>query len=360
MKKIFIATLTILLMQVAASGQVTIQPGIPAVGLIQKNQLWNVLLVNSTSTNYKCVLQLVLRDRTTGMEIITASTRQFDVAAGARQLNANLVGPVQYNYLLPGTDNRLQGLLPAGNYTACYELTTVYPKIEKLAEECVQFDAEPLSPPILIFPADSALLENLPNQFSWIPPTPEGMFDRLRYELLITEVKDGQKAEEALQDNIPFYNDGALFSNRMSYPASAAAFEKDKWYAWQVTARDDKAYAGKSEVWVFKVVKEKPVKSPYNDSYIFVNGNASENNIFYITKKELLIKYYSFEKAANTSIIIKTTAGNIVQQGNQDVKYGDNFFTLPLSAAVAKGQLYRVEIKDSNNKVHTILFSITD
>lgn len=360
MKKLFIALVAILIIQVAAISQVTIQPGIAPIGLIQKNQLWNVLIINSTSTNYKCVLEINLKDRSTGLDVLTASSGQFDISAGTKQLNANLVNPIQYNYLMGGIDTRLQGLLPVGTYTVCYQLVTVATgKPEKLAEECAQFDAEPLSPPMLIFPADSSILENIPNQFSWMPPTPEGMFNRLRYELLITEIKEGQKAEEALQENIPFYNDGALFVNRMNYPASAIAFEKDKWYAWQVTARDDKAYADKSEVWVFKIGKEETPVKQYNNSYIFINGNTSDNNIFYISKKDLFIKYYSFNNAGIASIIIKSLNGNMLQQSRQKIVYGDNFFRIPLSNAVGKGQFYKAEIKGQDNKTYSILFSIS-
>lgn len=313
-------------MQVATFGQVTIQPAIPAVGLIQKSQLWNVLVVNSTSTNYKCMLQLVLRDRTTGMEIVTASTGQFDVVASAKQLNANLISPIQYNYLQAGVDNRLQGLLPAGTYTACYELMNLYPKPEKLAEECIQFDAEPLSPPMLIFPADSSLLQNMPNQFSWIPPTPEGMFNRLRYELLITEVKEGQRAEESLQDNIPFHTDGALFTNRMNYPASAVAFEKDKWYAWQVTARDDKAYAGKSEVWVFRVLNETVSKIIEMAPYIKLSNKPQE--VTTVHQGFLKMEYYNFLGDSVVNITIK----------NENEKAKQNQFSFKLK--INSGQNY--------------------
>jgi hypothetical protein len=320
MKKIFIALIILLSAKVAAIAQVTIQPGLPAVGLIQKNQLWNVLIVNGSTTAYKCILSISLKDRSTGIDVLTATSGQFDVNAGAKQLNVNLLNPIQYNYVTGGADNRMQGLLPVGTYMACYQLvTTATGKTETLAEECVQFDAEPLSPPMLIYPADSALLENLPNQFSWIPPTPEGMFDKLRYELLITEVKEGQRAEEALQDNIPFYNDGALFSNKMNYPASAAAFEKDKWYAWQVTVRDDKAYAGKSEVWVFKILNESVKKIIEMAPYIKLS--TKPEGVTTVHQGFLKMEYYNFLSDSVVDIIIK----------NENAKQNQFFFKLKIN-----------------------------
>ena len=251
----------------------------------------------------------------------------------------------------------MQGLLPVGTYIVCYQLVTVATgKPEKLAEECVQFDAEPLSPPMLIFPADSSILENILNQFSWMPPTPEGMFNRLRYELLITEIKEGQKAEEAIQENIPFYNDGALFVNRMNYPASAIAFEKDKWYAWQVTARDDKAYAGKSEVWVFKVGKEVKKEIPASNIYLLIQDDAK--GTYQINSKTLHIKYFSYSTEFEGQIIFSDEKGNTVKTGKQKIVQGYNYFDFSLNNRFHANTFYSITILDNNNKRHTLTFSI--
>jgi hypothetical protein len=233
--------------------QVSLQTTVPAVGLIQKNQLWNLTLVNSSTRHFDCRLQLLIRDRSTGQEIITATTGQFVLAPGAKQLNANLLAPVQYNYLSAFAGNQLQALLPVGTYTACYTLTADNIKENNLAEECVQFDAEPLSPPMLNFPADSAQLESAPAQFIWLPPMPTAMFERLQYDILVTEVKDGQKAEEAIEANLPQHTQGNILTSQFNYTSNLPKLDSGKWYAWQVIAKDNQAYAAKSEVWVFKV-----------------------------------------------------------------------------------------------------------
>jgi hypothetical protein len=358
-KKWFLMTCSIWLTS-GLVAQITIQPAIPAVGLIQKNQLWNVMIINSSNKQYDCRLELVLRDRSNGQEVMTATTGLFTIAAGAKQLNAAVVNPVQYNYILPAINNKLQGLVPAGAYTACYALLSVAAKEVHLAEECIPFDAEPLSPPMLIFPGDSALLQNAPTQLSWIPPTPDGMFDRLRYEIIITEIMEGQKAGEAIQENIPFYSDATLYNTMLNYPGSAVSFEKNKWYAWQVVAKDDRNYAGKSEVWVFKINKDSIAAKHTNPSYIFINGNAAENNIFNIPGKELYIKYYSLQKNTDARLFIKNAEGAILQQLTQSIIYGDNYFTIPLSDNINKGQLYKAEISGLDNKAFSILFIIND
>ncbi len=358
MKKIFLVFATLVLLGKVVTAQVTLQLSVPAAGMIQKSQLWNVMVVNSTNKQYDCRLELVLRDRITGQEVMTATTGQFTIAAGSKQLNATLLSPIQYNDVLTGAGNRLQGLLPAGSYTACYALSSTTLKEANLAEECISFDAEPLSPPMLIFPADSSQLDIAPTQLSWTPPTPDGMFDRLHYEIAITEIKEGQKAAEALQENMPFYTDGTLYTNRLNYPGTATGFEKDKWYAWQVVARDDRNYAGKSEVWVFKVKATAKQPAANGDAYVFINDNGAGKGTIYLDKRILLLKYYSFSNDPSARISITNMEGQEVQSIKQPVQYGDNYCTLNLGSAVQAGKPYRAVIKDKDGKEYSILFTI--
>jgi hypothetical protein len=233
--------------------QVSIQPVLPLAGIVQKNNLWNIALINTSNGNYDCRIELTLRDRVSGLEVLTATTSQFQLAAGAKQLNASLLAPLQYNYIST-TANRRDDFIPIGNYIACYRLTANGKTT--LAEECVAFDVEPLSPPMLITPADAAVLEVAPSQFSWIPPAPMNLFSRLDYEVVIAEIHEGQKPEEAIQQNLPFFTEPNISINNLSYKGAVNNFEKDKRYAWQVVAKDDRNYAGKSEVWVFSVKQE--------------------------------------------------------------------------------------------------------
>lgn len=359
MKKLFFSATAILLLQIT-SAQVSLQPNVPAVGLIQKAQLWNILVINSSVTSYDCKLNLVLTDRNTGQEILTASTAQFNISSGAKQLNVNALEPIQYNYLTTGIDTKLQGLLPAGNYTACYTISVLIEK--SIVDECIQFDAEPLSPPMLMFPADSTETEINPAQFTWTPPTPAGMFDRLHYEVIITPINEGQKADEAMQQNLPFYTDNNAFTNSLNYPTSAPAFEKDKWYAWQVIAKDDRNYAGKSETWVFKVnqgymteiVEETPFsKLRINNSDLAIAPNGI-----------LKIAYYNELKETEAKISIQDLSSgksnSKVSFFNAKLIQGDNFIQYDLKKIMrpVEGKIYKAELINSRGEKMEIRFTI--
>lgn len=345
MKRLFFILVLAILGQ-CIMAQVTLQPGIPAVGLIQKNQLWNVLVINSSNIQYDCRLELVLSDRASGQEVLTATTNQFYIAPGARQLNINSLAPVQYNYILAGIDNSLQGLLPAGSYTACYALINRGTRLS-FAEDCVQFDTEPLSPPMLIFPADSSVLEIAPPQFSWTPPTPAGMLSQLRYEIIITAINDGQKASEALQENIPNYSDGNLLNNVLNYPSSATTFEKNKWYAWQIIARDGRNYAGKSETWTFKIQDTRDInKIIAQTPFIKLKKDNPEKGI----APDGILKISYINETADSMVVVK-----IIDLGKQHttipkfsvlLQPGENLIEYDLKKIMQlkDGKLYEAQI----------------
>lgn len=344
---------------VAVDAQVYIQSALPATGMIQKNQLWNMIIVNSTSSSLEGKLELVLVDRITSREVMTATTGRFTVSKGSVLLNVNQLNPIQYNYLGLQPSGSLNGFLPVGSYSACYSFVNTTPgKQETIAEECVAFDTEPLSPPVLNFPSDSSVLEQMPSQFSWIPPAPAGMINQLRYEILITEIKTGQKPAEALSENMPFYSNGSLPSNFLVYSAASPAFEKEKWYAWQVVARDNRSYAGKSEVWVFKVTETlKAKKTSQSVSYIVLK-DEQEKAQYEVEGKSLYVKYHSYLPEQQAIFEIFNNEGILVQSIKQKVVYGDNFLQFELNRAISSGNLYTIKVTGQNNRVFSASFLI--
>ncbi len=344
--------------------QVYIQTTLPTVGLVQKNQLWNLVLINGTAASMEGKLDLVLRDRQTGTELLSATTSRITLPKGSLSVNVNNLNPVQYNYLAMDAGGMLNGLLPVGTYTACYSFTKIVAdKQDQLAEECVPFDIEPLSPPMLIYPADSTELDVVPAQFTWTPPTPAGMISRLRYELLITEIKPGQKADEALQNNMSFYNTADLPNNFLTYPAAMPAFEKEKWYGWQVVARDDKNYAGKSEVWVFKVKQENPLDLIIKGTpYIRMKTDQPETGI----APNGILKLVYFNRSADTTakIVLYDISAEAQKTVQPSVSVaiipGENQLQINLKKVIALSEesTYRAEIISSSGERSSILFRI--
>ncbi|HMK24825.1 MAG TPA: hypothetical protein VK483_02260 [Chitinophagaceae bacterium] len=344
--------------------QVQIQTTLPTVGLVQKNQLWNLVLLNSSNSLLYGRLELVLFDRQTSQELMTASTAEFSLVKGSVIINVNNLSPVQYNYIGIAPDKNINTLLPVGAYSVCYTFVRDpnTDKREILAEECVSFDVEPLSPPMLSFPADSSVLETAPTQFSWTPPTPAVLLNRLHYEVLITEVQSSQKAAEALEENIPFFSNDQAPNNFMTYPAAQPAFEKDKWYAWQVIARDDNNYAGKSEVWVFKVAKQNPVQAIINGTaYVQLQKNGSEKTI----APNGNLRFYYFNQLADTAAVVTVT--DLTEKTKKDdvvftipLARGQNFIQKDISKIIRweEGHVYKWQLQNSAMEKWNIMFEI--
>lgn len=345
------------------SAQLQLQTTLPTAGLVQKNQLWNLVLVNGSTTTAVGRIELVLLDRLTSQELMTASTAEFSVAKGSVVVNVNRVGPVSYNYIGMEPDRTINPLLPAGAYSACYSFVRNpdSDKREILAEECIAFDVEPLSPPMLIFPSDSAVLENSPAQFTWTPPVPASMLSRLRYEVIITEIGNMQQPAEAIEESNPFFSTSVLSGNYLTYSGAQPSFEKEKWYAWQVTARDENQYAGKSEVWVFKVKGEKPENLLVKGSpYLRVGTGNTETGI----APNGILKLAYFNRSADSSAVVSIQ--EISDGGKQaavaipvKIITGENQLQLNLQKfiTVKEGEIYKAEITAGKER-STVLFVV--
>ncbi len=358
MKKYLLLLIFVAALQNAIA-QVSIQPILPLAGIVQKNNLWNIAVINTSGDTYSCRIELTLRDRLSGLEVLTAATGQFSLTAGAKQLNSSLLSPLQYNYISTAA-NRRDEFIPIGNYTACYRLT-INGKVP-LAEECVAFDVEPLSPPMLIMPADSALLEVSPSQFSWIPPAPLNLFSRLDYEVMITEIQPGQKAEEAMQQNLPFYTEPNIPVNNLAYTGAAVNFEKDKWYAWQVVAKDDRNYAGKSEVWVFQVHENTNPKIELGSSFSKMKMNNNELAVAQDGVLKVLYRNEIADEKVDIQIVDLTNTNKDKKPNSFASKLiiGDNYIEKNLKGLMKldEKKVYMAQLINSRGEIFTIRFVV--
>jgi hypothetical protein len=358
MKKHIFSIILSTLLSLMGSAQISLQATIPAVGLFQKNQLWNVIVINSSVSSYECKLKLLIKDRNTGQDVLTASSGQFVIDKGAKQLNINALGPVVYNYISPGMDTKLQELMPAGSYMACYTLSLLSGKSD-LADDCIQFDVEPLTLPMLTFPSDSSQLQVAPSQFTWTPPAPAGMFNRLHYQILVTPINPGQKAEEAIQQNLPFYSNENVMMNMFNYPVTAETFEKNKWYAWQVTARDDNNYAGKSETWTFIINNTPPVPAIVEQApFLKMTKSNPQKGIAPNGVLKLSYVNETSDTTARIKIIDVRRQHNTSTEITIPLKPGENLIQYNLSKKLnlKEGNVYEAQLVNSRNEKWVMQF----
>jgi hypothetical protein len=141
--------------------QVSINAQLPAAGVVQKESLWNLVVINNQNDMIDCNIKMTLQDNATGQVVLTAVSGNFILGKGVKVIANRTLQPVQYNYAIQDFS---RNYLPLGTYTACYRLNKNGVKgDEPLAEECVRINIDPLSPPLLHQLINPKLLPHIHN-----------------------------------------------------------------------------------------------------------------------------------------------------------------------------------------------------
>ena len=216
-----------------------------------------------------------------------------------------------------------------------------------LAENCIILDVQPLSPPQLAMPVDSATLQNPWPQFSWLPPAPVTLFNDLNYDLLVTEVRPDQSAGAAIQENLPVYNVRRLTTMVNNYPSSNKTLDTGKVYAWRVIAKNGETFAAQSDVWTFRITQEKPqVLKPANGLYLDLKNSNAYTGTAVIADNVLGIRYYSYDRSHEAVIKFLNEKGEVVEEVKRTIEYGNNFMVFKLDHSFKKDNTYSIELTD--------------
>lgn len=325
----------------AITQAVTIQPAVPAVGMLQASQLWNISAINTTSLNQVIRIDLMVIDRITGQQYLTGESVELSLKPGATLLNGNMVGPIKY--APAGFFINLSGreFLPVGQYTLCYNL---YGEVNKnlvpISKEYIPVDIEPMTPPYLNYPFHQSAVSEKNPRFLWIPPTPSQLFSALQYDFLLVEKQPEQTPEEAVQRNTPLMTIGNLATNSFGYNGvGMSALDTGKQYAWQVIAKNGAAYGVKSEVWSFVISKSESIGIVKAD-YLLMNSDFNNLSPFYTSYEIVYVKYSSSKSADKLILQIEKDDGKVIRRSNVSVFPGDNYFKVKLDNKIKPGVPY--------------------
>ncbi|WP_343692802.1 hypothetical protein [Chitinophaga sp.] len=344
MRRFILIALVMLSLRAAAQVSMTVQ--LPPTGVMQKAQLWNILLVSASTSPILVQVTLRVTDARTNQPVLTGASRTFILNKGARQLQVGDVSPVTYEYLSPAADRSANGMLTAGNYIACYSVMRgIGDAWSVVGEDCLPFAVEPVSPPILNAPAnESTVEENLP-QFSWIPPAPQAIFSDLNYDFTIVELRNGQSAAEAMQQNIPVYRAAHNKNMFLNYPASAVQLDTAKKYAWTVIANNGNQFAAQAEIWTFKLKSVHPEKT-FIEEAAFVQLKRGLDAPLITCSGTLQMSYSNDadDTAVKYEIIKLDESKKIIQSGVLSLNRGPNQLKVALNNGFAAGQSYLFHI----------------
>lgn len=344
----------------AVRAQLTMQPQLPSQGLIQQNQLWNIMVLNNGDAITGATIQLTFQEEGTGRKIFTAVTSPVYLARGASQLSVKDMGAVQYDYLSAsyGSQGASAGLLPIGRFIVCYTLFEGTPKGSfMLAQDCLPLAVEPFSPLRLAYPADKSEVTTANPVFSWIPPAPANMFSNLNYKLIVAEVKPGQTATEALQRNAPLLVQVGIRDVAMTYPSTYTSLQPGKTYAWQVVAQNDNTYSSTTDPWSFSLRKDTLSVVLDWASYPHLQRGPAPNH--FVVRQKMK---FSYDNEANDSLLaanIYADRGQVLYTKNIVLKRGVNFIDLDLSnvRALTPGSGYVLEMVNGRKENWDLRFT---
>ncbi|SIN69156.1 hypothetical protein [Chitinophaga niabensis] len=353
--------LALLLLALRAGAQVSMTPQVPPAGVILKAQLWNIMLVSANDRPLNVRISLRLLDAQTSQPMLTGITRNLIVSKGAKQLQVNDVMPVQYEYLSAVIDRSVNGLLPAGNYLACYTLMVEGDKGNTYREDCIPVTIEPVSPPLLNMPANQSELETKQPQFTWIPPAPAGMFNNLNYEMRVAEIREGQSAAEAVQQNIPVFRVNRQREMYLNYPAGAAKLDTGKNYAWTVIAKNGELFAAQAEVWTFRIKALQHVVSRNNDVYTQLRKSLDGRVVYASGPLQLAYVNETADSTVQYELIALEDQNKVLHNGDLRVKRGNNFLDVPLGKRnkFTEGKSYLFRLRNGRQEYWQLKFIYT-
>ncbi|HWB93982.1 MAG TPA: hypothetical protein VG605_19140, partial [Puia sp.] len=360
MNKRTVLLLSIVLLSVMARAQLSITLQVPPVGVLMKNQLWNMTIINTSNSSITAMLVMTMYDVKTNQPVLSATVSPIILDRGAKQIQAKDLSPILYTYESAGiTDRDPNGMLPIGEFRVCYTLNGGL-KNTLAAENCIQLAVDPLSPPLLNTPADEARIYTSSPQFTWLPPTPVSMFSDLSYDLILVEVLPGQATADAIQQNVPIYSGGFIRNQYLNYASSYTSLDTGRLYAWRIVALNSGQPAAMSDIWTFKVVTPpKPSKATEYTSYLELHRGLDASMVTAGSSLDI-----TYDNAAADSVVHYTIsgiqdAGNpVIQKGTLSFRRGQNWLTVPLTTgAYRSDRLYLFQFVNGRNETWNIKFT---
>lgn len=356
---------TTLLASALIHAQVRMTLQVPPFGVLVKNQLWNMLLINTGNGSATVRLSLVMVDQKTNQPALTASTLPFVVEKGVKQIQAKDLGPITYTYAGAAMlgDRDPNGMLPVGNYQVCYTATSelISQKNPVVAENCIQLAVDPMSPPLLNTPADEGEIYTAAPQFTWLPPTPAGIFGDLSYDLILVEVLSGQGKADAIQQNIPVYAGGLIRNQYLNYASSYATLDTGRLYAWRIVAMNSDQPVTMSDIWTFRVVKAPlPSLKTRNDPYLDLKRGLDPSVAAGSSTLRLTYQNMPADTLVHYTITSLDDPGNpVIQQGQLSLTRGQNLLQIVLSktASYDRKKLYLFQLVNGRKESWTLKFS---
>ncbi len=320
------------------------------------NNAFNFQLLNAGTSSTIQWFGEVYKNNT----LVASGNSQVISVSNSNNALTNQSGSFTYN-VNTISNQSLNGDLPFGNYRICVKVNVIVNGIqEQTAEDCLDKDYTPLSPPFLLSPENGEELNTPYPLLTWSPPMPVINSSPVIYKLKLVEVLSGQANVSAIQNNLALLDVDNITQPNYQYPFNALALVNGKKYAWRISARSQGYDFGNTETWCFYYttpVQDTPslVQEPYiilakssKEEYTTQNGKLYVQMDETYNERELKYKIYPYGSVneVNTPCDLLLTK-----------KQGDNrlVFDFHDCSSFKKGR-YRIDFIGHTNTITSLNF----
>lgn len=345
----------LLISPVFCYAQVTITAQLPSGNMVPRDALWNTVISNINAEETELLLVVNIKELQTGNLVMSANSAKFLVGKGVKVTRLADLQPVNYVFTENGFE---RSFLPLGSYQVCYQ---VFGKQEQvLAQDCINLQVDPLSPPMLTFPENAAVLRDDHPQFSWLAPGTPGMLGNLSYDLTVAELASGQSAAEAIEYNAPVYQRTGIRQTFENYPSSSLKLDTGKTYVWQVVARNNDSYAAKTEAWTFTVGNDKLPQIVRESAYVEIDLKINQLSI----APEGFLKFKFTNRLADTSanfqiFDLQEKSTEPLVEISKNILRGENYMLIDLNPIIRRMKNHKYQMVYTNSKKEVFRFPFT-
>ncbi len=321
--------------------------------------LSTVQIMNSYNQDLSCKVTITIRKQ---YEIVQIVTPVFILRPGMNMVDKVAFSKAQFLF---GENTeaftlRHTGKLLEGEYEYCFEADISESKIQSLPpiyENCFVHIIQPLTPLLLIDPADGDKVCNKRPNFLWQPPIP--MPVNALFRIMVTKVNEGQDIAEAIAFNLPYIKVENIVANNLFYPANLPDLIEGGRYAWQVIIYSQQTIIKKSEIWEFTVSCDE--KNPVVESDSFRQLKETLDGSIYYAYGKLKFAFYNpygSGKLAYTISSLTEQKKEIKNLPELEIKPGENYLEIDLwEYNVFKlNHEYVIKIRLANNRIMQLRF----
>lgn len=324
-------------------------------------------MIAATLSNAGAAEQVTLVSRLYNMDGEALLTVRSGVFPAKQGMNAPFdggrkVADAQYSSSKQGEYIRTAHALPSGTFRICIDL--IRSGTQEISDQfCDELESDFNQYLYLVFPADKDTVESKTPLLMWTHNEPFSLLAQGEYyRMIVTEMKDRQKPEEAITVNPPVMTKNFLTTHNLQYPYDAPQLAEGGHYAWQVQKVSNGVITNKTEAWEFfirkapelKEIKYTPLKKVLDGSYY-----PAVNNKIYFSFNEA----YASDKL-NCAIYNSRRELISVKSHNENVKdaplnfkmNGYNRYEIDLNELGIKPGYYTLEVRNEKNELFLLTF----